>query len=139
MIRDEEVLETLRMVSLENLDIRCVTLGVSLLDCAAQSVETVADNVYAKLCRVGADLVPTCEAIERELGIPIVNKRMSVTPIGVLAAACARDPNTDLTPIAVALDRAARQCGVDFLGGFSALVHKGCPGPSLPPSACAAR
>ncbi|MEZ6185207.1 MAG: PFL family protein [Planctomycetota bacterium] len=125
MIRDQEVLETLRMVALENLDIRCVTLGVSLLDCAASSVESVADKVYAKLCRVGEQLVPTCQAIERELGIPIVNKRMSVTPIGVLAGSCVKDETTDLTPIAVALDRAARQCGVDFLGGFSALVHKG--------------
>jgi uncharacterized protein len=123
---DLEVLETLRMVELENLDIRCVTLGVSLLDCADRRVDAMAEKVHAKLVRVAADLVPTCEALEAELGIPIVNKRMSVTPIGVLAGTCCRDDQgVDMTPVAVALDRAARDVGVDFVGGFTGLVHKG--------------
>lgn len=122
---DQEILETFRMVEIEHLDIRCVTLGVSLLDCADTSVDAVADKVYAKLVRVARDLVPTCDAIEDELGVPIVNKRMSLTPIAIVASAAARGGEADLTPIAQAIDRAAVQVGVDFVGGFSALVHKG--------------
>lgn len=87
---DQEILETFRMVEIEHLDIRCVTLGVSLLDCADTSVDAVADKVYAKLVRVARDLVPTCDAIEDELGVPIVNKRMSLTPIAIVASAAAR-------------------------------------------------
>lgn len=122
---DREILETFRMVALEHLDIRCVTMGVNLLDCVSSRVETTAEKVYDKLTRAAADLVPVCQDLEAELGVPIVNKRLSVTPIGVVAGACARSPDVDLTPLAQALDRAARQVGVDFVGGFTALVHKG--------------
>ena len=125
MLQHHDVLEALRIVALEHLDIRCVTLGINLLDCAASSVETTADKVYEKVSRAAARLVPVCQEIEAELGIPIVNKRLSVTPISVVAGAAAREPQVDLTPIASALDRAADQCGIDFVGGFTALVHKG--------------
>lgn len=121
---DQEVLQTFRMVEMEHLDIRCVTLGVNLLDCASSTVEGTAEKVYDKLVRVAANLVPVCQSIEAELGVPITNKRMSVTPIGIVASAAA-DRGSDLSPIARALDRAAVTVGVDFVGGFSALVHKG--------------
>ncbi|RMG17383.1 MAG: PFL family protein [Planctomycetota bacterium] len=112
------------MVEMEHLDIRCVTLGVNLLDCADRSVEGVAEKVHAKLTRVARDLVPVCDAIQDELGVPIVNKRLAITPVAIVAAAAARE-DSDLTPIARAVDRAARTVGVDFVGGFSAYVHKG--------------
>jgi uncharacterized protein (UPF0210 family) len=121
---DEEVLQTFRMVEMEKLDIRCVTLGVNLLDCSDARIDNVADKVFHKLCRVAKDLVSVCDSIAEELGVPIVNKRMSVTPIAIVASAAARDGG-DLTPIAQALDRAAKAVGVDFVGGFSAYVHKG--------------
>src|SRR4029450_620797 len=98
------------------------TLGVSLLDCAGGSVEQVAARVYEKLVRAATPLVPAARAVEAEFGIPIVNKRIAVTPVSLIAAAC---PEDDLAPIAVAMDRAAEACGIDFIGGFSALVHKG--------------
>jgi uncharacterized protein len=121
---DEEVLQTFRMVEMENLDIRCVTLGVNLLDCADRSVDNVAEKIFTKLCRVARDLVPVCNDIQNQLGVPIVNKRISVTPIALVASAAAQD-GADLTPIAQALDRAAKHVGVDFVGGFSCYVHKG--------------
>ena len=117
-----EILETLRMLQVENLDIRTTTLGVNLLDCAGGPVQQVADRVHSKLVRVAGPLLPAARSVEREFGIPIVNKRIAVTPIALVAAAC---PENDLTPIARAMDRAADECGVDFIGGFSALVHKG--------------
>ncbi len=121
---DEEVLQTFRMVEMENLDIRCVTLGVNLLDCTDRSVDNVAEKIFDKLTRVARDLVPVCNDIQNQLGVPIVNKRISVTPIAIVASAAAQD-GADLTPIAQALDRAAKAVGVDFVGGFSAYVHKG--------------
>ncbi len=120
-ISPEEIAETVTMVTQQNLDIRTVTLGVSLSDCAAGDAASIADRVYDRLMNAAEHLVPTCESIEREFGIPIVNKRISVTPIAEIAS-CA---GPDLTPIALAMDRAAHDIGVDFIGGFSALVQKG--------------
>ncbi|MGQ0553548.1 MAG: PFL family protein [Planctomycetota bacterium] len=118
----DEILQTLRMLQVENLDIRTTTLGVNLLDCAGGSVQQVADKIHAKLVRHAGKLVETARGVEAEFGIPIVNKRISVTPISLVAAAC---PEEDYTPIALAMDRAADDCGIDFIGGFTALVHKG--------------
>lgn len=121
-ITPEEVLETLLMVTQQNLDIRTVTLGLSLDGCADPDVHKLAGNVYNLICTRAKHLVPVAEAISREYGIPIVNRRIAITPISQLAAACG---SADLTPVAAALDRAAHEVGVDFIGGFSALVHKG--------------
>ncbi|MBS3974473.1 MAG: PFL family protein [Actinobacteria bacterium] len=121
-ITPEEVLETLLMVTQQNLDIRTVTLGLSLDGCADPDIHKLAGNVYDLICTRARHLVPVAEAISREYGIPIVNRRIAVTPISQLAAACG---SADLTPVAAALDRAAHEVGVDFIGGFSALVHKG--------------
>ena len=118
MIETSEILQTMRMIQEENFDIRTITLGINLLDCSDQDAEKCAQRVYDKICRVAANLVRTGEDIEREFGIPIVNKRISVTPVSLI---CQADPR----PIARALDRAAREMGVNFLGGYSALTHKG--------------
>jgi uncharacterized protein len=118
----EEIAETLTMISRQNLDVRTVTLGLSLRACASDDLDTIARRVYERVTSAAASLVPVADAISREYGIPIVNKRISVTPVAELAAAC---PALDLSPIALALDRAAVEVGVDFIGGFSALVHKG--------------
>jgi len=117
-----EILETLRMLQVENLDIRTTTLGVNLLDCAGGSVHDVAKRIHEKLVATAGRLVETAQSVEAEFGIPIVNKRIAVTPIALVAAAC---PEEDYTPIALAMDRAADDCGIDFIGGFTALVQKG--------------
>lgn len=121
-ITPEEIVETLLMITQQNLDIRTVTLGLSLDSCADSDVERLATKIYDLVCGRAEQLVPVAEKISREYGIPIVNRRIAVTPIAQLAAACA---TADLTPVARALDRAAHDVGVDFIGGFSALVHKG--------------
>ncbi len=121
-ITPEEVVETLTMVTQQNLDVRTVTLGLSLARCADSDVDVMAARVYERVTRAAERLVPVAEQIEREYGIPIVNKRISVTPIAQLAAATGAE---DVTALALALDRAAHEVGVDFIGGFSALVHKG--------------
>ncbi len=118
MIETGEILQTMAMIQEQNFDIRTITLGINLLDCAHPSAEACAQRVYDKICRIAKDLVRTGEAIERELGIPIVNKRISVTPVSMI---CQGDPK----PIAKALDRAAKEMGVNFLGGYSALMQKG--------------
>ena len=110
------------MIDHQHLDIRTITMGISLRDCAHPDPAACAQRIYDKITRCARDLVATGEAIEREYGIPIVNKRISVTPISEVAAACDTE---DYVPFALALDRAARTCGVNFIGGFSALVHKG--------------
>lgn len=120
-----EIFELRRMLELERLDIRCMTIGVNLLDCADSSMERTADRVYTKLMKTLSPLVPVCESVETELGIPIVNKRCSVTPISLVASPAVAAGHHDLTPIAEAMDRAAAECQIDFIGGFSALVHKG--------------
>lgn len=122
MHSQKEILSTIDMIDHQHLDVRTITMGISLLDCASDSVEVTAKKIYDKITRLAKDLVKTGEDIEREFGIPIVNKRISVTPISLVAAAC---KETDYTPLAVALDEAAKKCGVNFIGGFSALVHKG--------------
>ena len=119
---DAEILETIRMVTVERLDIRTVTLGVNLLACAHPDVGTAAERVYTTVMRSASGLVETASAVAAEYGIPIVNRRVSVTPISWVAAACdAADP----VPFGRALDRAAIELGIDFVGGYSALVEKG--------------
>lgn len=121
-ITPAEISEALAMVSKQNLDIRTITLGVNVRSCAASDCPTIARKLYDHICHVAENLVPTAEQLEREYGIPIVNKRISVTP---LAEICAATSQSDLSSLAIALDQAANEVGVDFVGGFSALVHKG--------------
>ena len=120
-LNTDEIVQTIRMIEQEHLDVRTITLGLSLLDCATGDIKRTAEKVYEKICREAHDLVPVGEAIEREFGIPIVNKRVSVTPVALIAGGC----GDDLVPIAEAMDRAAREVSVNFIGGFSALVQKG--------------
>ena len=122
LMNSEEILQTIAMIDQQHLDVRTITLGISLLDCAADSTARCAEKIYDKVCSRARDLVRTGEAIEREFGIPIVNKRISVTPAALVAAACREE---DYVPIARAMDRAAKEVGVNFIGGFSALVQKG--------------
>ena len=119
---DQEILETVRMIELETLDIRTTTLGISLLDCADPDVESACEKVYAKIVHHAKDLVPVARSIQTDYGIPIVNKRIATTPIALVAAA---SNARDLVPFARAMDAAAAAVGVDFIGGFSAYVHKG--------------
>ncbi|MBN1192138.1 MAG: PFL family protein [Coriobacteriia bacterium] len=121
-ISPEEIAETLLMVHQQHLDIRTVTLGISIGDCAADTADEMGKRLYERVTATAERLVPVCEAIEREYGIPIRNKRISVSPVAAVAGRCTCD---DLTPIAQAMDRAAEAAGIDFIGGFSALVHKG--------------
>lgn len=121
MFNTNEVLETIDMIEREHLDIRTVTMGVSLLPCIAGSAEKTAQNVYDTICKRAENIVNVTRELSREYGIPIVNKRISVTPAAVICA-----PFADKAPlIGKALDNAAKEVGVDFLGGYSALVHKG--------------
>ncbi len=122
MLDRKDILSTLDMIDNQHLDVRTVTLGLDLLDCADPDPRACADKIYEKICRRAERLVPVCEAVERELGVPIVNKRLSVTPISMAAAASRTD---SFVPFAQAMDRAAHEVGVDFIGGFSALVQKG--------------
>lgn len=117
-----EIVETLLMVQQQNLDIRTVTLGLSLRSCAHEDVSVAATRIYDRVTSAAEKLVPVTTRIASEYGIPIVNRRISVTPVAELAATCTA---ADVSPLADALDRAAREVGVDFIGGFSALVHKG--------------
>lgn len=119
---EREILETIRMVALETLDIRTTTLGINLLDCADSDLESTCEKIYAKIVHHGEALVSVADSIAADYGVPIVNKRIAVTPISWVAAACG---SKDLVPIARALDLAAEEVGVDFIGGFSAYVHKG--------------
>jgi len=121
----QEIVETIRMVQMENLDIRTITLGISLRGCAHPHFETMASNVYDTVCRRAEKLIAAGDAIQREYGIPIINKRISVTPIALVAESSAPD---GYIAVAHALDRAAAEVGVNFIGGFSALVHKGMTG-----------
>ena len=121
-ITAEEVAETLNMVTEQHLDIRTITMGINLMGCADSNLDRMCTKVYDRITKTAENLVPVAESLEREYGIPIVNKRVSVTPIAQIAAAC---PDADLVPLAHALDRAAATLGIDYLGGYSALVHKG--------------
>ena len=122
MLNSKEILDTISMIDQQHLDIRTITMGISLLDCADPDAETACRKIYDKICRRAEKLVFTGESIEREFGIPIVNKRISVTPISLVAGVSVTG---DYVPFAVALDNAAKNTGVNFIGGFSALVQKG--------------
>ena len=122
LLNSSEILQTIDMINQQHLDVRTVTMGISLLDCADSDMQTCCRKVYDKICRRADRLVATGCEIESEFGIPIVNKRVSVTPISLVAAACTQD---DYVPLALTLDRAAKTLGVNFIGGFTALAHKG--------------
>ena len=123
MINNFEVTETNRMVEQENLDVRTITIGISLLDCISDDLNVLCDNVYKKITTVAKDLVSVGEEIEREYLIPIVNKRISVTPIALIGGSACRKPE-DFVRIAQTLDKAGETVGVNFIGGYSALVQK---------------
>ncbi len=128
MLNQSDILQTLDMIDQQHLDIRTVTMGISLRACADPDVRVCARKIYDQICRKAGNLVATGNAIESEYGIPIVNKRISVTPVSLVAESC---ESADYAILARALDRAAKECGVNFIGGYSALVHKGCtPGDS---------
>ena len=118
----KDIISTLDMIDNQHLDVRTITMGISLLDCCDEDIDKACERVYEKICRKAEKLVETGEQIEREFGIPIVNKRISVTPIALVAAA---SDSKSYVPFAIALDEAAKKCGVNFIGGFSALVNKG--------------
>lgn len=120
MLNINDIMETINMISEENLDIRTVTMGISLLDCADSDIKSSCNKIYEKITRLAGNLVKTGEDIEREYGIPIINKRISVTPISMLAAT-----GGDPVLYAKTLQRAVDTTGVNFIGGYSALVHKG--------------
>ena len=121
MINTRDIIETITMIQEENLDIRTITMGISLLDCADSNIDRSCEKIYKKIKRLAGTLVPTGIAIEKKYGIPIVNKRVSVTPISMLVAVSGGDP----VKYARTLDRVAKEIGVNFIGGFSALVQKG--------------
>ena len=121
MFNATDILETIRMIDQENLDVRTITMGISLLSCADRDITRACSLVYDKICRLAERLVPVGEEIERTYGIPIINKRISVTPVSMLAAVSGGDP----VLYAKTLDRAAKAVGVNFVGGYSALVQKG--------------
>lgn len=122
MINTNDILETISMIENENLDIRTVTMGISLLDCIDPDIDKACEKVYNKITSTAKNLVPVCCEIERELGIPIINKRISVTPIAMILAACEKK---EPIKFAFALEKAAQKVGVNFIGGYSALVGKG--------------
>ncbi|WP_018249286.1 PFL family protein [Orenia marismortui] len=117
-----EILETVKMIESENFDIRTITMGINLRDCAHPDINILNEKIYNKITTKAKDLVKVANSIEAKFGVPIINKRISVTPISIIANAC---EETDYTSIAQTLDKAAKKVGVDFIGGFSALVHKG--------------
>lgn len=121
MINTKDIMETIRMIEDENLDIRTITMGLSLLDCADSDIDVSCRKIYEKMTRKAEQLVPVGEEIERTYGIPIINKRISVTPIALLTAVSGGDP----VKYAKTLEKVSQTVGVNFIGGFSALVHKG--------------
>ena len=124
MINIHEVIETNNMIEHDNLDVRTITMGISLLDCATDSLATTCERIYAKILRLAGNLARTAEDISKEFGIPIVNKRISITPVSLVGAACCKT-SSDYVQIAKTLDEAAAKVGVNFLGGYSAVVSKG--------------
>ncbi len=123
MLNLKDVLYTQDMIDKRHLDIRTITMGISLLDCCHENVEVCAQRIYDKITRRAENLVKVGQEIEWEFGIPIVNKRISVTPIAIVGNSCHTE---SYVPLAIAMDKAAKECGVNFIGGFSALVQKGC-------------
>ncbi len=124
MINISEVIETNQMIEQKNLDVRTITMGINLLDCADGRLDVLCQNIYNKITRLAHNLVKTGEDISREYGIPIVNKRISITPIALVGGTACKTPD-DYVTIAKTLDRAAKELGVNFLGGYSAIVSKG--------------
>lgn len=124
MVNLYEVHETNSMIEKQNLDVRTITLGISLLDCAASDIQTFNQNIYDKITKTAENLVKTGEIIEKEFGIPIVNKRISITPAAIAAGSAAKSVD-DMVSVAKMLDKAAHEVGVNFLGGYSAIVSKG--------------
>ena len=121
MLNVKDIFETVHMIEQENLDIRTITMGISLIDCIDNDINSCCDKVYEKMTRLAGNLVKTGEDIENEYGIPIINKRISVTPISMIASASGKSP----IPLAKTLQRVADATGVNFIGGYSALVHAG--------------
>lgn len=124
MINITEVLETNKMIEQENLDVRTITMGINLLDCADSNLEVLCQNIYNKITSLAKNLVQTGEDISKEFGIPIVNKRISITPIALVGGTACKTPD-DYVQIAKTLDKAAGELGVNFIGGYSAIVSKG--------------
>ncbi len=122
MLKNNEILETISMIKEQNLDVRTITLGLSLMDCACEDVKVLSEKIYDKITKTAENLVKTGEDIEKRFGIPIINKRISVTPVSIVVASATCNSYLD---IAKAMDKVAKEVGVDFIGGFSALVHKG--------------
>ena len=122
MLNISDIMQTVNMIDHQHLDIRTITLGISLYDCADSNINSCSKKIYEKICKKAENLVKVGNDIEKEYGIPIINKRISVTPISFVAASCESE---DYSVIGRALDNAAKNCGVNFIGGFSALVHKG--------------
>ena len=121
MLNVNDILETIKMIDEECLDVRTITMGISLLDCCDSDIDRSCEKIYNKITRLAKDLVKTGEDISREYGIPIINKRISVTPISMLLAASGGDP----LKYAITLEKCAKTVGVNFIGGYSALVQKG--------------
>ena len=121
MINTGDILETIGMIQNEHLDIRTITMGISLLDCCSGDIDVSCTKIYDKITRLASKLVKTGEDIEKEYGIPIINKRISVTPIAMILASSGGDP----VKYALTLEKASREVGVNFIGGYSALVQKG--------------
>ena len=121
MLNVNDIMETIKMIQEENLDIRTITMGISLLDCCDSDIDRSCEKIYDKICRRAEKLVPTGEEIEKKYGIPIINKRISVTPIAMILASSGGNP----VKYALTLEKAAQACGVNFIGGYSALVQKG--------------
>ena len=124
MINITEVLETNKMIEQENLDVRTITMGINLLDCADSNLEVLCQNIYNKITGLAKNLVQTGEDISKEFGVPIVNKRISITPIALVGGTACKTPD-DYVQIAKTLDKAAGELGVNFIGGYSAIVSKG--------------
>lgn len=122
MLEINDILETISMIDKQHLDIRTVTMGISLFDCVSEDAGRLCDNIYDKITRLAGNLVQTGEDISRQYGIPIIHKRVAVTPVSLVARGMNPD---DMVKIAKTLDRAADSCGINFIGGYSALVHKG--------------
>jgi uncharacterized protein len=122
MLTDREIISTLEMLENENLDVRTVTLGINVLDCAGSSIDQVKDKIYSKIANLAQNLVPECDRIGQKYGIPVVNKRIAVSPIAAVGAALS---SSHLVEISKSLNAVAREVNVDFIGGFSALVQKG--------------
>ena len=122
LLNREEIVQTNHMIDQQHLDVRTITMGINLQDCASEEITVCGNKIYDKICSKAENLVKTGEEIEREFGIPIVNKRISVTPISIVAASCKSE---EYEVLAKSMDRAAKEIGVNYIGGYSALVQKG--------------